>query len=44
MKKYINPELEIKELVLEMSIMNESSNAIEFDGDGPDNGWDKYED
>ena len=40
MKKYVNPELEIKELLLETSIMEVSNlNETEFDGDGPDNGW-----
>lgn len=44
MKKYVNPELEVKELTLETGIMNESVNAIPFDGTGEDNGWERAED
>ena len=44
MKKYINPELEVKTLSLEQSIMDASQiilepNETEFDGTGADNGW-----
>ncbi len=42
MKKYINPELEVKMLSLEQSIMDASNlapNETEIDGTGKDNGW-----
>lgn len=47
MKKYINPELEVKMLSLEQSIMDVSTrapNETEIDGDGINNGWGKAED
>ena len=48
MKKYINPELEVKMLSLEQSIMDASNflqpNETEIDGTGEDNGWERAED
>ena len=41
MKKYINPELEIKELGLETAI---TASEIDFDGTAKDNGWEGAED
>ena len=41
MKKYINPELEIKELGLETAI---TASEIDFDGTGQGNGWEGAED
>lgn len=47
-KKYINPELEVKMLSLEQSIMDASNflepNETEIDGTGEDNGWARADD